>query len=839
MFVAVAVGTALIVNKLNNSNLDNVSREMEEPELPVVYCEFENTVINRMSGYTQVMSTSLMRDAVVPLNDSYGVDILVDDEQGYGVSFSYELRSIAGDSLVEKGEVGPGSPRNGYTKYEVRFRMDMRENQEYVLVFIINNADGESARYYTRVVNMKEQHVKSLIKYAMEFHNTTFIKTVNEDEGNLVYDRLETTGEGTNYDLSHVNLNSSYDMVSWGGLSPIVVTGMVPSITEIDSEYAVIRMSYVMESMNDGISHFFYVDEYYSVSYDRNSQSAELLAFDRYQESFFDAEYINKEKNCISMGVTEDSNVEYAVSSDNKKLAFVKEGQLWYYDYDTAQLTCAFSFPKGNYSDIRTLNTNLDINIAGMDDDGNIYFVVYGYMSRGRHEGKNGISLYYFTSDDSRIQEKFFVECDEAYDVMRQETGRFTYYDDEGFFYYLLDGAIYKVDLNKMTQETIVYGIPSDKFKVSANHKVVAYPNSDIDEEVTGIIIHNFETNQEFVENGGANDRYLALGFVGNDLIFGVADKNDIIMSSNKEAILPLYKLFIAEPGGGIKKEYAKNGIYIMNAKVQTDTIYLERAVKSNNFFVSTEPDFISYKHTEDLNQMSSTTIYDTYAFNQKAIAFPANMYVSASSQYVMTKNRVAENYKELKVETSTRENAFYVFDDSGYSGEFNSAGRAISSVIEDGNGLVVDSSGNTIYRCLAATEYNTVADKIDEYSCSSVDDTLLTCAYMCIEYIDSRVEYEEVMACDSWEDAFSKYTLGVGINISGIDLSTALYFLDRDVPFAARISDGRYVLVISYNSTHIRYYDPILDEEVKVTRERFEEDMSIQSNTMYTYTSQ
>ena len=94
-------------------------------------------------------------------------------------------------------------------------------------------------------------------------------------------------------------------------------------------------------------------------------------------------------------------------------------------------------------------------------------------------------------------------------------------------------------------------------------------------------------------------------------------------------------------------------------------------------------------------------------------------------------------------------------------------------------------------------------------------------------------------MACDSWEEAFSEYTHGVGINISGISLDTALYFLDRDIPFAACIDDGRYVLVISYNSSHIRYYDPIAAEEVKVTRTEFTNLLSMQGNTMYTYTSQ
>lgn len=66
----------------------------------------------------------------------------------------------------------------------------------------------------------------------------------------------------------------------------MVVTGVTPTITEIDKEYAVIHMSYVVESMNDKKSHYYQVDEYYNVTYNRSSETVKLLAFDRYQESF-------------------------------------------------------------------------------------------------------------------------------------------------------------------------------------------------------------------------------------------------------------------------------------------------------------------------------------------------------------------------------------------------------------------------------------------------------------------------------------------------------------------------------------------------------------------------
>lgn len=838
VFLVVACSTAFVINKINNAKLDEASRELEDSVLPLVYCEFEGTIINRMYGYTQTMATGLMRDGIVPLNGEHGVNVLVDDAQGYGSSFSYELRSIAGDSLIEEGTLEDSTDYQGYRRYKVNFRMDMRENQEYVLVFKIADAEGNLVRYYTRVVNLKEQYAQKIMDYASKFHNTTFTKEVNREEGNMVYDLIRTTSGGSS-NLSHVDLTSSYEMISWGGIVPLVVTGIVPTITEIDNEYAVIHMAYVVESLNDSASHYYNVDEYYAATYDRSSETVNLLAYDRYIESIFDEGYVSKAKNCISMGIADVGNVEYAVSSDNRKLSFVKEGQLWCYDYATSRLVNVFGFLQGNYSDARAMNRNVDINILDMDDDGNIYFVVYGYMSRGKHEGHNGILLYYYTAEDARIQEKFFVECDEPFDVMKQETGRFAHYDETGYFYYLLDGTIFKVDLNNMTQDTLVYGIPSEKYVVSDNRKVVAYPDSAVEVEVTGIVVHNFETGEIYVEQGTGDDRLLALGFVNNDLIYGVADKNDITISSAGEAILPLYKLYIISSNGEVLKEYDKTGIYIMDARVQEDTIYLQRATKQNNFFEDSEADFISYKKDEQKDSLTVKNNYDDMEISCMDIVFPSNMYISASVKPIMTKSRQEETYTEQKVKTSVSSDTFYVFNNSGYKGEYNSAGRAILATTEEKAGLVVDGNGNTVYRAIAAASYNTIADEIKEYPCSGIEDSMMTCAYMCIEYENRAIEYSDIMACDSWEQAFQKYTLGVGVNISGISLNTALYFLDRDVPFAACIDDGRYVLVISYNSTHIRYYDPMRDEEVKVTRRGFEQSLSRQGNTMYTYTSQ
>ena len=838
MFIAVAIGTAFLMNEINNSGLDEVSRELDEPELPVVYCEYGEKTINMMKGFTQTMSTGLMRDNIVPISENASVTFLVNDESEYGTSYGYELRTIAGDSLIEDGELYGVEDERGYTRCEVSFRMDMRQNQEYILVFLIKSNDKETVRYYTRVAKLSEQYADEIIDYVSDFHSTTFVKEVNSDEGNLVYDNLTFKDNGGN--LSHVNLDSPYELVSWGKLYPVVITAIVPSITEIDSDYAVIHLEYMVQTLGMSDVRYYNVDEYYSAKYNKNSEKVELLAYDRYMESIFDESYISKERNSISLGVADDTKVEFMTTEDNKKIGFVKEGQLYYYDYTTTNLVTVFSFAQGNYTDVRLTDRNLGIDIVNIDDEGNMYFAVYGYMNRGKHEGKNGISLYYFTSGDFKLSEKFFVECDEPYAVMKRETGRFTYFDDENsYFYYLLAGTIYRVNLNDMTQTTLVYGLPSDKYLVSLDKNVVVYPDNPNPEEVSSLLIHNFETGEEIICNGKTSDRLMALGFVGNDLIYGLSDRDDIVIAADGEAIMPLYKLYIISLTGEVLKEYSKDDIYILNAKVMEDKIYLERAVKVNNFFVEAEPDYISFKPEITDKKVTLTYNYDTDSTRVLDIVFPSNMYLSSSVKPIITKNRNSDDFTTLKVKSVNNANSYYIFDNSGFKGEYSSAGRAILTINEIGSGLVVDGNGNTIYRTLEATEYNTIASEIYEYPCDKISDTLMTCAYMCIEYIDGSVEYKDVMECESWEDAFAEYTYGVGINISGINLKTALYFLDRDVPFAACIDDGRFVLVISYNSTHIRYYDPIEGEEVKVTRKEFEQLLSLQGNKMYTYTSQ
>ena len=89
-----------------------------------------------------------------------------------------------------------------------------------------------------------------------------------------------------------------------------------------------------------------------------------------------------------------------------------------------------------------------------MDKSGNIKFIVYGYMNRGEHEGKNGIGVYEFEAESGKTEEKAFIPVKIQFENLKDEIEKGAYLSDSGKFYFELDGAYYQVDLDSRESKT-------------------------------------------------------------------------------------------------------------------------------------------------------------------------------------------------------------------------------------------------------------------------------------------------------------------------------------------------------------------------------------------------
>ena len=146
-----------------------------------------------------------------------------------------------------------------------------------------------------------------------------------------------------------------------------------------------------------------------------------MFSYDRYVDEYFDRTGIDALNNVYEIGIVSSDDLEYRYVENNRKIAFVRNGQLWMYDYDQGEIIRVYSFCADDYTEDAATYDAHNINIMEFADDGNLTFSVYGYMNRGDHEGKLGIGLFTFDYSTLEVDELLFVECNVPYEAMKTE----------------------------------------------------------------------------------------------------------------------------------------------------------------------------------------------------------------------------------------------------------------------------------------------------------------------------------------------------------------------------------------------------------------------------------
>ncbi len=826
VLIVIFVATVLIVNRINNSGINNLAAEMEQPTLPLVYVKYEDKLINCMHGYTSDIDITLFRETITPIDKNKTVELWIDQSIQSFDNICYELRFIKDNSLVEEGIIEDIAEENGYKKAVVTFRMDVTIGQEYMLVIKLQEGDVKLAKYYTRVLYEKSMHTGILLNTVVDFNNNIFDGTNTSAVGS----KLEPDPKGNNSDLSLIDIHSNYETVTWAGLSPMKITTAIPRIVEIDSNFACINMDYVIIS-NVEASKTYLVKERYRVRW-VDEDTIYLVGYEREQEELFLTSNVDISNNRFRIGIVDDEEFKYITSDKENKVAFVQGGQLWYYNYSKSSIAKVFGFWQDIYTDARTMYNHHEIDIINMDDSGNILFDVYGYMNRGNHEGEMGIAIYRFDSANNRISELAFLASDLPYDMLEEYASKLIYMTGDKL-YYTMNDSIYCMDVNTKEIEEIVYNVPNDVVAVSPNKNYVAYPNASTPEESTSITLLNLDTRETTIFDADVNAYIKPLGFVDGDLIYGKANSADIFTRKDGEVIFPMNSIYIVDANKSVVKEYSKTGGYVSDITVNGNVIYLNRIRRTVDDYEEIESDFISYK--EDVSKKVSFTYkYSETYYNQYYMVFPSNIYVKTKPRLIITEESLFNEAKQLDLDSKKQKNRYYMYAAGKYQGSYSSSQKAIREAY-DVSGLVTTNQGEIIWRKTTLDDYNSVAQKIGIYNVESAEDSLKACIYMMANYEGIAFDFS-TMEGENGLDMITKYVGRTGVNMSGNLMDVGLYYLCNDVPFIVKYSDNTYVLVTSFNSSAVRYINPLESEDIRVDREEFEENMAAEGNVMYSY---
>jgi len=775
VFLLGTAGTALL---LNSESTDNRS-DFNDAVFPEVMVDMNDTLINRMYGYAQPMQADFTRDSVTPLDTSKELTFKVNPYDSEVKSFSYEIRTSDGSKVLENKKIKNLVKEDQYLSVDVEIGSDLRMNQEYSMQIALELDEG-TAYYYTRVVSRSQVHASDYAAFVKYFYEACLDKESADALGS--YLEPQTTGAATNY--SGININSSLSEISWGNLAPQLCQEGIPVIKEINETTASVVLEYQLTSQNeDEETELYDVKEFYRMKY--QDTRIYLLDFQRSANQVFDGTLPVYEDDGIILGVR-DKNVEYMMNDAATVIAFVQEGDLWSYSPGNEKVNQVFSFRKLKDGDFRDSRTQHDIKIVRVTDEGDIDFVLYGYMNRGSHEGYEGIAVYHYNRDKNVAEERAFIPVSESFEFLKKDLEKLSYVNEKNELFLILAKNLYRINIEENSSEILEKGIKNANFVSSDNNDHAAWLVSEGDEK-GNIKEIDFDTCKTRLIAPQKGQRLRTVGFMNEDLIYGMLNKEDILTDEEGHKSVGIRILRIEDFEGNVKKEYRKDGLYITDISVGNTLIEFELSAKSGETsYVAQKKDTIMNNKKAAANTVkielisaSRTGVRVKLVFNTtKQTDSPLAMYAKVSSS----------DRKDIVLDTQIpQEIAYYVYGQGGLDGIYIDPAKAV---------LRADTLGGVVLN--RTQQY--VWERGNKKTKMQID----------------TEEIPEIVLQGTYDIKTLKKSLkktGTVIDLSGCSLDSVLYEISAQRPVIAKTGADTSVVIVGYDEYNTWLYDPVKKE--------------------------
>lgn len=143
---------------------------------------------------------------------------------------------------------------------------------------------------------------------------------------------------------------------------------------------------------------------------------------------------------------------------------------------------------------------------------------------------------------------------------------------------------------------------------------MLVWQNSPDAYDCTKLILMNLNTgNRQEIQTENQN-RMLPLGFIGEDLIYGVVAYDDIRVDFSGSVTFPMHSVFIQDERGEVLKTYKQDGVYVTDAVIKDNLITLTRVVRDGQGgYTSAEDDQIVNNLVEEGGYNSSEVVVTQY----------------------------------------------------------------------------------------------------------------------------------------------------------------------------------------------------------------------------------
>lgn len=774
IFVLGVAGSSFL---LNSETTDDRS-DMNDPVFPEVMVDFDGEYANRMYGYAQPMQSDFTRDSVTPLDTSRELSLVINPYSTKVKSLSYEIRTSDGSKVLENRKVKSLDKKDSYLATKIQINSDLLMNQEYSLQISLETNKG-TAYYYTRVVSRSNVNTVQYVKFVKSFYEKCMDKATAEDLTS--YLEPDTSNTTTNY--TDVDINSTFAEISWGNLNPQIYRKGIPVVKDINETTASFSLEYQLAATNtDGNQEIYDVTEFYRMRY--TETRVMLLDFKRSASQVFSENSISISDKGLLLGVR-DKNVEYMMNETAGVIAFVQEGDLWSYSPNDGKFSRIFSFRKETDGDFRDSRWQHDIKIIRVEDNGDVDFVLYGYMNRGIREGYCGVCVYHYSNDQNVVEEKVFIPSTESYEFLKKDLGTLSYVSTDNSLFLLFAQKLYQIHITDGKSEVLDQDIQTDAFTVSDTGAHAAWLIQS--GESAGYIKEiDFETLETRTLAPSSGQTLTLNGFMNEDLVYGIVVDGDIISDSNGHETTGIHTIRIEGFDGTVKKEYHQDGLYITGVTMGNTMMEFELSKKTKKGYEAVSKDNILNNVKAAASIASIELVSNNRTGTQIRLALDeASEIQDALVVYAKMKNA---NDDSIILDTQIPEdNIYYVYAKGGLDGIYTDPALAVLRA-DDQTGVVLNRAQQYVWeRGNKKTKLTLNLEDIPEAIKSASLDT------------------------NALQEALGDE--GTIIDLSGCTLDSVLYEISAQRPVIAKTGDNTSVVIIGYDEYNTYLYDPVKGE--------------------------
>lgn len=801
LLLAVFVAAIIFFEILTNRQRAVEGINMDSPTLPLVSIEYMGDVTTILHGYVQEMDPCYMRESIIPLSDDRVISLTMDTKGQEVTAMSYQIRSIDTERNISGNDVTYSQEGDTITA-SIQAENLIEKNEEYLLILTVEQGE-KSIYYYTRIMETEGCYEDRIIDFAQDFHD----KALNKElEGLATY--VESKSGGDKNELGHVTINSSLSQITYGSFTGVEVADPLVSLTDISTNYVSLSFAYELSSISGQNTDYYLCKEDFRIRY--TDQRMYLLSYDRSMEQMLDAGQMDINENVLDLGVTND--VDYLSNETGTVVSFTHSGSLFQYNQTERTLKTIYSFVN-DPTDIRSTYDQHKILILNIDESGTMDYVVYGYMNAGQHEGQCGINLYHYDSISNISTEQVFIPSSSSYQILNANFSDLIYESSNNSFYIMVNGTLLYMQLNELVTQEIMTGMDNSQYAVSGSGRYMAWMENPVTSD--SIHILDLETSNSFDIKAASDQLLRPLGFMDDDLIYGIVNEKDVSMDEAGTKVYPMSQVIIADitntAGASQLMSYEKSGVYISDIRIESYTIYLDRIQKDENGnYVETTGDTIKNSAGEQNKAVELTTSVDAARGNVLSITMDELKEGESLGKIISDspKLAMANHTRDIAVSTSTNSTEYFVYVGSSVTLATDDLLTAITEA--DANmGLVVDNTPRYVWKRGRKSYQNAIS--VTYGSSDSESNSQAKALSAMLVHEGENVQVHTLLEGGQTPISILSSTLKDYdiLDLTGASLDEVLYYVNLGNPVYAYTGENSALLIVGYDSANILVYNP------------------------------